>query len=206
MRGARRLKKFRFSRNANTGHAGLVTRLLPFRSLSWQLSGQHVGRMKFLPSRRFLKPCLWGIVGIFLVLQLFRPTREVSAAAAGHDLIAMHWPPPAVREVLERACYDCHSNQTKYPWYASVQPVAWWLDRHVDEGREHVNFSHFGGLSARRAAQMLEACSDAVAEKEMPLWSYTLGHPEARLSDQQRDALVEWMVALAETYREKMAE
>lgn len=161
--------------------------------------------MKFLPSRRFLKLGFGGMLGLFLVLQLFRPEREVAAADVGHDLIAMHRPPPAVREVLERACYDCHSNRTKYPWYASVQPVAWWLDRHVAEGRKHVNFSNFGQLSARRAAQVLEACGDEVAEKEMPLWSYRLGHPEARLSDEQRDVFVEWTGGQAEVYREKLS-
>lgn len=154
---------------------------------------------------RALKKIGLGIAVVFVTLQFFRPKRPPPTASTGEDLINVHPPPPGVRETLVNACYDCHSNQTRYPWYASIQPVAWFLDHHVEEGRIHINFSEFGGLPTRRALQVLEACGDEVAEKEMPLWSYALGHPEARLTEAQRTELVAWVTKLAEESRQKIS-
>jgi len=154
---------------------------------------------------RVLKKIAVGIAVVFVALQFFRPERSLVAASDEEDLINVLPPPPGVRETLVNSCYDCHSNQTRYPWYASIQPFAWFLDHHVEEGRMHINFSEFGGLPPRRAVQVLEACGDEVAEKEMPLWSYTLAHPAARLTEAQRADLVAWMTTAAEEARQKLS-
>lgn len=154
---------------------------------------------------RVLKKTAVGIAVVLVTLQFFRPERSPMTASGGEDLINIHSPPPGVRETLVKACYDCHSNQTRYPWYASIQPLAWFLDHHVEEGRMHINFSEFEALPSRRAVQVLEACGDQVAEKEMPLWSYTLAHPEARLTEAQRADLVAWVTKLAEEARQKLS-
>ncbi|MFT3869885.1 MAG: heme-binding domain-containing protein [Nibricoccus sp.] len=154
---------------------------------------------------RVLKKIAVGITVVFVTLQFFRPDRPPLPTSSQEDLITVHPPPPGVRETLVSACYDCHSNQTRYPWYASIQPVAWFLDHHVEEGRMHINFSEFGGLPPRRALQVLEACGDEVAEKGMPLWSYTLAHPEARLTEAQRADLVAWVTKLADESRQKLS-
>ncbi len=104
------------------------------------------------------------------------------------DLMA----PPAVREVLRRACYDCHSNETRWPWYSHVAPVSWLVARDVRRGRRHVNFSRWGSLDARRQAKAKRETWEQVSEGEMPLWFYTPLHPEARLSAEDKEVLRAW--------------
>lgn len=103
-----------------------------------------------------------------------------------------------MRELLARACYDCHSDHTRYPWYAHVQPVAWWLDRHVQEGRTALNFSAFADYEPKRAVRKLQAVADEVHDRQMPLPSYLWLHHEARLSEADTARLVDWAETLAE--------
>jgi hypothetical protein len=106
-----------------------------------------------------------------------------------------------VGQILGAACLDCHSHETSWPWYSSVAPVSWWLTHHVQEGREHLNFSIWAELPPDRQDHKLEELIEMVEEGEMPLRSYALGHPEARLADEQRRALVSW----AEWLRRELA-
>ena len=129
-------------------------------------------------------------------LQFVRPARN-SATAPGADDINVKYPVPAnVQGLLQRACYDCHSNNTHYPWYANVQPVGWWLTRHVNDGKRHLNFSAFGAYTAKRAASKLGEISDEVAQHSMPLKSYTWMHPEARLTAAEIKLISDWADAL----------
>lgn len=98
----------------------------------------------------------------------------------------------AVADVFDRACADCHTNGTTWPWYSKVAPVSWWVVDHVEEGREHLNLSTWASLSADDQDHKLEEWVEMVEEGEMPLPSYTWGHPEARLSDQERETLMAW--------------
>jgi hypothetical protein len=93
-------------------------------------------------------------------------------------------------------CYDCHSNNTVYPWYYNIQPVAWWMAGHVDEGKEHLNFSEYKKYPAKRAAHKLEEVIEMIDEDEMPLKSYLVAHPEAKLSQQDKDAINTWIKSL----------
>lgn len=102
----------------------------------------------------------------------------------------------AVADIVERACADCHSHDTTWPWYSRVAPVSWWLVSHVEEGREHVNFSAWEGQTAEEKDHKLEEVVEYVEDGEMPLASYKLGHPEARITDQEREALIRWANAL----------
>ena len=90
------------------------------------------------------------------------------------------------------ACYDCHSNTTRYPWYANIQPVGWWLASHVNDGKQHLNFSEFAAYSPKRAAKKFDQIIDEVTDREMPLASYKLGHPDARLTNAQSKLLTDW--------------
>jgi mono/diheme cytochrome c family protein len=100
------------------------------------------------------------------------------------------WDTPRTRELTARACFDCHSNETRWPWYSNVAPVSWLVQRDVDEGREEVNFSEWG-TSLEESGEPAEA----VAEGEMPPWYYTPLHPEARLTPEERQALVRGLEA-----------
>lgn len=135
--------------------------------------------------------------GLFLLAQFIRPNQKNPAVDAAVDFQNVANPPAEVMTILKNACYDCHSFETKYPWYARIAPVSWWLADHVQEGREHLNFSTFGQLAAGDRAETLGEAAEEVQEGEMPLSSYTwLGlHPEANLSDAQRNTLVQWFNA-----------
>lgn len=134
-----------------------------------------------------------GVAIIVLSLQLARPVRNQSSAApTDQHLTKLHPTPPAVQAILERACYDCHSDRTRYPWYANVQPVGWWLAYHIRDGKRHLNFSRFGGYSPDRAAHKIEGLIEEVQARTMPLPSYTWLHREAKLTDAEIQTLVDW--------------
>ncbi len=97
-----------------------------------------------------------------------------------------------VRSVLRRACYDCHSNETVWPWYSRVAPASWLVASDVHEGREELNFSTWNRYTAKQQAKKMKESWDEVAEGEMPPWIYLPLHPNARLSADDRAALRAW--------------
>ncbi|HNH22632.1 MAG TPA: heme-binding domain-containing protein, partial [Ferruginibacter sp.] len=97
------------------------------------------------------------------------------------------------------SCNDCHSNNTVYPWYAEVQPVAWWLNEHIEDGKKDLNFSEFASYRPRRQYKKLEEINELVKENEMPLNSYLWIHKDAKLSDQQKLTLANWVEATRDT-------
>jgi hypothetical protein len=143
-----------------------------------------------------IKCLLGGFAVLLLGSQFFRPEKNLSPGGPGPDDLTVLRPPSAeVKAVLQRACYDCHSNHTRYPWYAEVQPIAWWLAHHVKEGKSHFNFSTFGTYSAKRQARKLGELLDEVEEGNMPFTSYKLAHAEARLTPAETKALMDWAAA-----------
>ena len=103
------------------------------------------------------------------------------------------YPPPAnVRQILVTSCYDCHSNTTRYPWYAQIQPLGWWLKSHIDDGKNELNFSEFADYSAKHKKEKLGSAQDEVRDKSMPLKSYLWIHRDARLTPEQIKALSDW--------------
>ncbi|ACB74257.1 heme-binding domain-containing protein [Opitutus terrae] len=141
------------------------------------------------------------VLALVLVgLQFVRPAlTTTNVAPDAIDVTALHPTSAEVKSILARACYDCHSDQTRYPWYAQVQPAGWWLASHVKDGRRHLNFSQFGTYSPDRAAHKIESLIEEVEEHEMPLRSYTWLHPDARLSDTEVKALVAWAKSIQST-------
>ena len=138
------------------------------------------------------KKTLLGFVLVFTAIQFIRQPKNLGPTPGPDDLIVHTDPDPEIRRLLETACYDCHSNHTRYPWYADVQPIGWWLTSHVKEGKQHLNFSTFGQLTAKRAAKKLDDCADEVTGGDMPLASYKLAHPDARLTPAQQKLLGNW--------------
>ena len=127
-----------------------------------------------------------GVVVVLVVMQLVRPTRENPAVTG--DLVT----PPDVKSVLKKACYDCHSNETVWPWYSNVAPVSWLVARDVNEGRKHLNFSVWESYEQKRKDKKLEEIGEEVSEGEMPMAIYVPLHPEAKLSDAEKKLLVDW--------------
>jgi len=104
---------------------------------------------------------------------------------------------PEVRTVLRRACYDCHSNETRWPWYAHVAPVSWLIAHNVMEGRQAINFSTWQALDPTQQRSAMRGIVFRVAKGRMPPWFYGALHPEARLSENDRTILREWALSLA---------
>lgn len=140
-----------------------------------------------------VKKILIGLLALFVIIQFFRPERNLSGDET-YGLETKYTVPAEVKGLLKGACNDCHSNYTRYPWYASVQPVAWWLANHVNDGKRHLNFSSFTNRRIAFQNHKLEETAEMLEKKEMPLPSYTyLGlHPDAKLSDAQRQTLINW--------------
>ncbi len=137
------------------------------------------------------------IVLLLLLIQLLRPQKNIASQPAGPDDFIIKFAPPAtVRQVLQNACYDCHSNTTRYPWYANVQPVGWWLANHIDEGKDDLNLSEFGSYPLKKQVRKLTAISDQLSDREMPLRSYTWIHRDARLTDEQVRQVTDWIDGL----------
>ncbi len=100
--------------------------------------------------------------------------------------------PPEVTAILRRACYDCHSNETRWPWYARLAPISFLLWHDVTDGRKEVNFSTWDRYDARRRERKLKEIAKQVKDRDMPLWYYVPLHPDAQLSDADRDAIIKW--------------
>lgn len=129
-----------------------------------------------------------AFTGLALVVMQLFPVDRTAPADEGPLVIQ----DSRVADIVDRACADCHTNTTDWPWYAHVAPVSWWTVHHVEEGREHLNLSAWGALPPDEQDHKLEELVEMVEEGEMPLTSYELGHPEARLTDEERQVLVEW--------------
>ena len=103
--------------------------------------------------------------------------------------------PAEVMEILRTSCYDCHSNESVWPWYSEIAPVSWLVIDDVNEGREHMNFSEWQSYSAEDKADHIEEIWEEIEEGEMPLWFYLPLHPDARLSDAQKEIIRKWSEA-----------
>ncbi len=101
--------------------------------------------------------------------------------------------PEEVMAIIQRACYDCHSNETRWPWYSRVAPVSWFVVSHVKKARGDLNFSEWPVLDFELQEHALEDIREEISEGEMPLWSYTIIHRDARLTDAERDVLIRWV-------------
>lgn len=135
---------------------------------------------------------LLGLAAVALVAQAIRPTRNLGAVAGPNHISAKAPVPAEVEAVLQRSCYDCHSNATRYPWYANIQPVGWWLESHVRDGKRHLNFSEFATYSTKRATRKLEETAEEVRELHMPLNSYLWVHRDAKLTDAEIKLVADW--------------
>lgn len=138
----------------------------------------------------------WVALGALIIIQFFRIDKTNPEYDVNNDFITIHQPPEDVKLMLKEACYDCHSNESKYPWYTNVAPVSFWIKGHIDEGRKHLNYSKWGTFSDKRKNHKIEEMIDKVKEGEMPISSYKIAHSKARLSDEQRQRMVAFFTSL----------
>jgi hypothetical protein len=133
-----------------------------------------------------------GVISILVLLQFFQPESNSAPVDPEVDMLVLVSPPEQVRDLIRNSCYDCHSNQTVYPWYNRISPVSWYLNKHIRDGKEELNFSDFGLLDKAEKIGALSDFCDALDAGTMPLPSYLLIHKKARLSEEDREALCLW--------------
>jgi hypothetical protein len=133
-----------------------------------------------------------GVIGVLILLQFFQPEPNSTPVNPELDMLVLVSPPELVEEHIRTSCYDCHSNQTCYPWYNRISPISWFLSKHIRDGKEELNFSNFGLLEkADKIGTFTDLC-DALDAGTMPLPSYLLIHKQALLSEEDREALCIW--------------
>jgi hypothetical protein len=145
--------------------------------------------------KKKLKWIFAALIVAFALLQLTNPARTNPPVVS--DLMATDAPPPHVAAMLHAACYDCHSNETRWPWYSRVAPMSWLIANDVKEGRENFNLSDWPNDNPKRAAKRLENMSEEIDNGEMPPKKYTAIHKDARFTDSQRKELTDWLDAEA---------
>ncbi len=133
------------------------------------------------------------LLAALLVIQFMpRPAMNINPAVTEAHISKIVSIPAEVNTILEEACMDCHSNNTRYPWYSRIQPIASWMGDHVVEGKKELIYSEFGNYTKKRQQKKWQETAEMVRDKEMPLKSYTYTHPGARLSAEDRALLVSW--------------
>jgi hypothetical protein len=135
------------------------------------------------------------VIGIVLLAQFWPKGKSNPSSDDAAHLFTVLDPPADVRQILERCCTDCHSNDTQWPWYTYITPVGQWTVNHVNDARRHLNFSDWSRHSEARAQHKLEEIADEVRSGHMPLRSYLWVHSESRLDDAEQRRLVEWAEA-----------
>ncbi len=133
---------------------------------------------------------------VFLGIQFVPTTRNESGEVLATDFVRAFEPPESIGNMLKVSCYNCHSNNTAYPWYNEVQPISWFLEGHIKEAKKELNFSEFGNYSTRKKKSKLKSIISQIKDGKMPLSSYTFIHKDARLSDSDKLELEKWLSEL----------
>ncbi len=130
---------------------------------------------------------------VFVGIQFIPTTRNQNNEVLETDFFKIFDASNNVQQLIKNACYDCHSNNTNYPWYHNIQPVSWFLENHIKEGKKELNFSEFGGYSERRQKSKLKAIKSQIEKNEMPLSSYTFIHRDSKLSENDKKLIYNWL-------------
>ncbi len=143
-----------------------------------------------------MKKRLIGIFLVLLLIQLIRPERNDSNNELNGISSAMHVP-ENVKQIIKTSCADCHSNNTKYPWYSEIAPISWYLAYHVNEGKEHLNFSEWMAYNKDQKNHILKDLDEELTAHEMPLKSYLIVHIDAVMTKNQYDILLNWVKTIS---------
>jgi len=150
-----------------------------------------------------IKKILIFILIVLVAIQFFHPAKNISSAATPKDIALRFAVPANVHDVLKKSCYDCHSNNTVYPWYNNIQPVAWWLQNHINEGKHELNFNEFAGYAPKKQYKKLKGIIESQNDGWMPLDSYLWIHKDAILSKEQKNELIKWADSLSREIKVK---
>ncbi len=142
---------------------------------------------------KYLKKILLAFIILFIGIQFIIPVRNESEQVLSIDISKTFNVPDSVLSVLKISCYDCHSNNTNYPWYSNIQPVAWLLDSDVKNGKDKLNFSEFGSYTKRRQQSKLRSIISQIQDNKMPISNYTIMHKNAVLTTRNKTLITSWL-------------
>jgi len=134
-----------------------------------------------------VKKFFWILFLIALIVIQFIPVKRTNPASIS-EIDA----PAEVKAIFTNSCFDCHSNETVWPWYSYVAPASWLLVSDVNEGRENLNFSNWGNLDRSKQTKLREEIWEEIREERMPLWQYRILHPGSKLSQEQKNLIRNW--------------
>ncbi|MBT8307982.1 heme-binding domain-containing protein [Muriicola sp. E247] len=141
----------------------------------------------------------WILLVALVGIQFVPTERNKSDVVPKTDFMVVNEVPKNIENIIKTSCYDCHSNNTDYPWYNRVQPVAWFLEGHIENGKEELNFNEWDTYSGRKKKSKLRSIISQIKDDEMPLASYTLIHRDAKLSDTEKKTVLDWVSKLKDS-------
>ncbi len=147
--------------------------------------------------KRFLITLLIAVV----IIQFFRPQKNSTTDKQVNDITTKYAIPADVQAIFKASCYDCHSNNTNYPWYNNIQPVAWYLADHVKEAKKELNFNEFASYKVAKQYRKLEEIINEVELDKMPIESYTLIHGGTKINLSQKTIIINWANTLRDTIK-----
>jgi len=136
------------------------------------------------------------LIVVFVGIQFIPTKRNQSNSISASDFMVVYNVPQQIETKIKVSCYNCHSNNTQYPWYNKIQPLSWFMEKHIEEGKAELNFSVFGDYSVRRQKSKLKSTVSQIKDDEMPMSSYTLFHRDAKLSESDKELITEWFLHL----------
>jgi hypothetical protein len=145
------------------------------------------------------KSILIAVAVALVLIQFIGIDKSKPQYDPGADYFSTINAPAEVQRIIKESCYDCHSFETNYPWYSNVSPVSWLLQKHIDEGREHMNFSEWAHYTASQKNKLIEESMEEIEANKMPLKSYTLLHPESKLDPQEKETILNWLLSQGAT-------
>ena len=147
------------------------------------------------------KKILLVLLVILIIIQFIHPKRNKAEGQQPNNVGNAFPVPQNVKTILDKACMDCHSNNTRYTWYTKFQPVDWWITGHINEAKEHLNLDEYTNRNLRYQFHKMEEIEEQVKEGHMPLKSYTWIHKDAILTDDEKNTLINWAVSIQESMK-----
>ena len=132
------------------------------------------------------------LIGGIVLIQFFHPERNSGNNTSDVDFLTVASAPDSLAAIFKNSCYDCHSNQTNYPWYSYISPVSWFLNKHIEEGKEELNLSQFGNLEKNQKIGVLSDICEELESGSMPLKSYLIIHRHALVHPTEMEAICDW--------------
>ena len=148
-------------------------------------------------TKKILRIVTYSVLGLFVVIQFIPSEIPPVQMDNPNDIIKNGAVDAQIGDILKSSCYDCHSNETHYPWYSYVAPVSWLVIHDVEEGRDELNFSEWASFTKKRQSKKSNEIGEEVEEGNMPMPIYTLTHPGAKLSSENKQILINWFSELS---------